>query len=367
MLKTSAPKAPSVRMREASLEDYEQVSELTFRHGMRRRTREEWGHIWLNNPEYRRQRRWPLGWVLEDGGGMIVGTLGNVPLAYEFEGKRLLGAAGRSWVVEEQYRGYATVLMEQYFAQKNVNLFINNTINRHAEAAFAAFGSVRVPVGAWNRSAFWITHYPGFAASALRSRRPQYSKLLSLPLAAALWSVDTFKGRVSLQGREIKREVGFDERFDAFWEDLRGRKPQVLLGVRTRETLAWHFKYQLEGEQLYILTVSEDARILAYMIFERSDKPEIGLKWVRLVDFQSLDDDRSVFTPMLGWMIRTGRQEGVHAVEDVGLCVDCASSPYKRDLPSWLFCYKAAPATLAGKLAVKAAWWPTLFDGDGSL
>jgi hypothetical protein len=42
-------------------------------------------------------------------------------------------------------------------------------------------------------------------------------------------------------------------------------------------------------------------------------------------------------------------------------------SPYRRDLPSWLYFYKANDSDLAEKLKNAAVWEPSLFDGDSSL
>lgn len=361
------PGVSAIKLRETSFSDHEQIARLTLKHGVNSKSFDEWRHVWANNPEYRRQPVWPMGWVLEDSHGVVVGTVGNVPLAYELEGRRLVAAAGRSWVVDEQYRGYATVLMERYFRQKGVDLFVNNTINLNAEPAFAAFGSVRVPMGSWNRSSFWITNYVGFAKGALLAKHWRHPALLSWPVAAALYSKDLLKPGLSASSRGVKLEPGFDERFDVFWGELKQRRTNVLLGVRDRETLAWHFHHRLLKKQVYVLTVSERNRIVAYMIFLRRDHHEFGLKRIGLVDYQSLDDDRRVFNPMLAWMLRTCRKEGIDMLEDVGVCMDWLKPPHYRDLPSWLFCYKAATKSLAGKLAEKAAWCPTLYDGDATL
>jgi hypothetical protein len=361
------PGVSAIKLRETCLSDHEQIARLTLKHGVNSKSFDQWRHVWADNPEYRRQPQWPMGWVLEDSQGVVVGTVGNVPLAYEFEGRRLLAASGRSWVVDEQYRGYATVLMERYFRQKGVDLFINNTINLNAEQAFAAFGSVRVPVGAWDQSSFWITNYPGFAKGALRAKKWRQPALLAWPTGAVLFCKDILKHGPSPSTGEVRLEEGFDERFDDFWNELRIRRSNVLLGVRNSETLTWHFHHRLLRKQVYILTVSERDRIRAYMIFLRRDHHEFGLKRIGLVDYQSLDDDRTIFNPMLAWMLRTCRKEGIDMLEDVGLCIDWLTPPHHRALPSWSFCYKGTTKALAGKLAEKAAWWPTLFDGDATL
>ena len=39
------------------------------------------------------QERWPIGWVVEDGQGRVVGSFENIPLSYEFQGARLIAAS----------------------------------------------------------------------------------------------------------------------------------------------------------------------------------------------------------------------------------------------------------------------------------
>ena len=74
-------------LREALFEDYEQISLLEDKYDLDPKSREEWEHIWISNPAYKDfEKRWPIGWVLEDKERRIVGYLGNIPLSYEFRG-----------------------------------------------------------------------------------------------------------------------------------------------------------------------------------------------------------------------------------------------------------------------------------------
>jgi hypothetical protein len=52
--------------------------------------------------------------------------------------------------VEEEYRGYALLLMNEYFSQENVDLFLNTTVNGNAAECLQHIRLVtRVPVGDW--------------------------------------------------------------------------------------------------------------------------------------------------------------------------------------------------------------------------
>ncbi|MGI8744124.1 MAG: hypothetical protein ACR2NN_16430 [Bryobacteraceae bacterium] len=350
-----------MKVREASFDDYAPITALGQKYGLKARTPDEWLHLWVNNPEYRSRPGWPIGWVLENNKGELVGAICNIPLRYEFKGQTLITATGRCWVTEAEYRGYAILLLDEYFNQPNVDLFLNTTVNQHAMEAYKSFDSPRVPKGSWDRSAFWITNYAGFAKSALAARKS--TPLLTYPLAASLLMKDCLTHCGIRPEVRVSVEQGFDERFDVFWSELREKKFDILIGVRTREVLDWHFRYPLQSRQLYILTASNRDRLIAYAIFYRKDKEEYGLKRVRLVDYQSLDDNPATLASMLACILSTCRKERIHMLEDVGCCLQGVAAPHRRELPSWLFYYKAKEQ----QLAAAAAWQPSLFDGDSSL
>jgi hypothetical protein len=148
---------------------------------------------------------------------------------------------------------------------------------------------------------------------------------LSFPAGAALRVRDAVaEPRLAKTTIEVREENAFDDRFDAFWDELRTRRPPILLGARTRAALQWHFEYPLRRKQVWVLTVSHGSRLIAYSIFYREDQADIGLKRVRLVDRQCLVDSVAVPAPdaMLARMLEICRREGVHMLEDVGCTVD---------------------------------------------
>src|SRR5438445_13428882 len=181
----------SVIARPASLEDYPKIVALQSKYGLETKSYNEWTHLWLNNPAYQGYKdRLPIGWVLEAEDKVIVGYLGNIPLYYEFGGQRLLASVAHAWVVDAHHRSYSLLLLEQYFSQTVVDLFLNATVGSAAAEAFSVFRSVPVPAGAWDRSAFWITNYRGFSANWLTVKgfTGNKLKLLSYPLSIGLFT-----------------------------------------------------------------------------------------------------------------------------------------------------------------------------------
>lgn len=364
------------KVREASFDDYRQIASLQSQYGLEVENQEGWKHLWINNPVYKElQKTWVIGWVLENAEKQIVGYVGNIPLHYELQGQQLIVSTSRSWVVDSRYRSYSLLLLERYFAQKHVDLFINSTVNSQAYSAYSVFETSRVPVGVWDESVFWITHAQGFIASFLTMKAIPLAKPLSYALSLGLLLQKDLRRRRfrdHQNGVEINSCVNFDDRFDTFWESLKRNKSQVLLGVRTREMLEWHFKYALLQNKVWILAVSLASQVRAYAIFRRQDNPRFGLKRMRLVDFQALDENIGLLVPILSWALNKCQDEGTHMLEIVGLDdakknVIATLASRRRKLPSWHYFYSARNERLAASLKDPKVWDPSDFDGDSSL
>lgn len=367
------------RLRPASFEDHEQIDRLGSRFGLKAKGYEEWSHLWLGNPTYRAvQDRWSIGWVLEDEHGRIVGSVGNIPVSYELEGRTILATSSHAWVAEPEYRSAALLLLDHLINQRGVDLFLTTTNSAASTPGVEAFQCRRVPVGIWDESAFWITHYRGFLGSYLAFRGYPLASLVRYPLSVVLFLRDQLRRRRdqlrqrarSAEEIDIQACPAFDSRFDDFWLELRRRNRHLLLAVRTREVLEWHYRYLMSSDGLWIGTVVEGSRILAYAVFDRSDRR--GLKRIRLVDFQALDGTPALLLPLLTWALDKCRTEEIHVLEYFGRWLENgeildAVAPYRRRLPAWIFVYRANDPELAEQLKGPRAWAPTLYDGDASL
>ena len=370
------PSTRHPKIREACFEDYTQIAALQSRNGLATRSREEWAALWIGNPVFEQRRgQWPIGWVLETEGGALVGFIGNLPVAYSYRGQDLVAATGISWVVDPGYRGYSMSLLGCILRRKDVDFAIGTTISANAEQGYRALGWSRVPVGAWDKSEFWITNYRGFSESVLRMKSIPLSWALSYPAAAGLFLRDKITGPGMTADRSNSRiePCGqFDSRFDDFWAELKHQNHNVLLAVRSRETLDWHFQYSLRRGKTWILAFCEGSRLSAYAIFNRQDNPASHLQRVRLIDFQALRGFEAVLPVLLGWGLQKCREQGIHILESVGCWavrpgLPKIPAPYSRTLPSWSYYYKANSPELRTTLKDPAAWVPTSFDGDASL
>jgi hypothetical protein len=163
----------------------------------------------------------------------------------------------------------------------------------------------------------------------------------------------------------------FDERFDEFWDELRRCNPRLLLAVRTREVLDWHYRYALAKGRVWIATVIDGSRLAAYAIFDKKEYPG-GFTQVRLVDFQSLEGGTRLLQPLVHTVLRKCRKEGVQTLINIGRWLEEGEwlgsvAPYRRSLPAWVYFYRAIDPGLADSLRDRAVWAPSLFDGDANL
>lgn len=363
-----------VTCRQTTLQDYAQIHALERRYGMGFRSSVEWSHLWAENPVCNRSPELPIGWVLEDGREGIVGSIGSVPFGFELDGTRLVAATSASWVVDERYRGYAPLLLDRFLSQPGVDLYLCVSPNSQAQPA-VLLQCERVPVGVWNRAAFWITNHRGFATSVLAKRKARFAALLRYPVHFALALGDALRHDALLAASrrhtdlEFGRCTEFDDRFDVFWDEVRERQRHRLLAVRSRDVLEWHFKHPLARHAAWITTLCKADRLIAYAIFCNKNVPAIGLRRVRLIDYQSLDGDPSLLVPMLAREVERCRHDGTVVLESIGWGLERGAlmdriAPHVRTMPSWQYFYKAATPELARRCKDPSLWNATQYDGD---
>lgn len=368
----------TVRCRPATLHDYGAIQALVTRYGLTPKSFEHWSHIfWMGNPVRRSTPELPIGWVLEDGENQIVGSMGHIPFRFELNGRPLLVATGANWVVDERYRGYSPLLFDRFLSQPGIDLHLCTSPSEDAERTISLHCE-RVPAGAWDRAGYWITNPWGSGASALAKLGVPYRELLRYPAGAAMLIRDLLKRDTlklaSDRRRDYEIRVGttFDGRFDEFWQEMRERHTQRLLNTHSREVLEWHFKYPVAEEAVWVSSVHDGARMVAYGVFIRRDAPKIGLRRVRLLDFQALDERTAWLPQLLAHEIERCRHDAIDMLENIGWGLEPGDvidrlAPYSRRLTGWKYFYRALTPALAAELRNPSVWNPSQFDGNECL
>ena len=366
-----------VKIREASFGDFEDIEILRNRYRMRPKNYKEWEHLWKNNPVTRsKKNHWPIGWVLENDEKRVVGYLGNIPVAYEFRGEKIIAAVATSWVVDEAYRNYSISLITNcFFSQVSARLFLNTTASYTAGKVLSVLKAQVVPANSHDTVVFWIVNYRKFISALFLKKRFPLRAIISQPVSLVMRCID----KITLKNRHLNRChadiqfcAAFDERFDVFWHALKERYYDRLLCVRDSLTLNWHFASAIAQKKIWIFFSEDKSRITDYSIFLRQDNPEIGLKRVVMVDFQTTSENSGSLIEMVSSGISKCRREGIHMLEIAGFDSEKRDSiknyfPHERKLSTSPFFYKTRDKLLLQELQDPKVWDPCLYDGDGSL
>jgi hypothetical protein len=370
--RSAAPLAPP-RLREATFADYPAIHRLESTFFEDSLTPDDRRSLFEANPIWPRLRDgWPIGWVLEDDDGGIVGSVNNIPSAYRLDNRELICGNGHCWVVQEPYRGYATMLMDEYFLQERADLLVSAKVGADAAPVWSAYAQ-RVPVGDWSTAAYAITRYRDFARAALRRKGVPLAGALAAPVASALLLRDAVTAKAlpdDPPSVEFSEVDGFDERFDGFWQELLAQQPGTLLGVRDAASLRWHYGVPARAGRLWTVTAVRDGLIRAYGVLKIHLRPQ-GLRTMKLVDFQTLDPDVDMLPGLVKLALRRAAAEKCPFLEHHGcglpkLRAFDAIAGYRTAKPSWSFYYYTEDPLLEQRLADPATWDPSEYDGDSS-
>jgi len=334
---------------------------------------ETWRRRWSGYPlKFIDAEQLPVGWVMESDDGKIVGHLGNVPLVYEFRGKRLIAAVASDWDVEKDARSSSLAMMSVYFSQKTADLFLDSFGTTDSCRIFMAFGAKRMPLPEYDQPLFWIADYCGFTRSVFRKKGWPAAGLLGCLAGLALKTADALKGRQGPLkqdgGLTLSTLSGFDERFDDFWTKLRNQRDKLLL-VRERRFLEWYFGDLLSKDRSWVVTCEQDSRMIGYAVCVRKDSSDIGLTRAWVTDLQVLEGGPDTVIPsIITHSLAECRKRGVHVLEAVGFDDVKRGKmkelmPRTRRFPNWPFVYKAGDKSLAGILEDPTHWDPCPCDG----
>lgn len=358
-------------LRPARLDDYHRIRRLESGQLPQSMSEADWRHMFVDNPLWSRVgHRWPVGWVLEDPAGDVVGSITNIPALYRFRGAELLCANGRGWVATPEYRGYALLLMDEYYNQKGVDLFVNTTVDKDAAWASDAYSS-RVPLGDWDSLAFRITRYRRFARKALEIKGLPFPRALAPATAAGLWAKDRLLARIPATPSSVTvaGAGSFDSRFDDLWVEIIEQNPDALLAERDARTLSWHYGIPMREGRLRIFTASQGGALRAFCVAKVHQR-ELGIRTLRLIDYQSAERDVDLLPGLLRAMAASAAADGLHVLEHLGgglpkLQAFDRAAPYRLE-HNWPFYYHAVDPALGVQLDDPGVWDPSEYDGDAS-
>jgi len=366
-------------VREVQFSDYAAVRDVVIRNGLATQWPMDcWVGLWQENPAMPQNQPMPIGWVLEQA-GEIGGYLGNIPMHYQFQGKRLLAAAAHKFAVNVDYRSQTLRLVAAFFAQKNVDLFLNTSANAPSASVFRMCKSEQIPQPDYDKALFWIVNTSGLVESVLRNRG--YGSVLATAGGAALTPALKIDGLLRRRGplagsaalgTSVLEPHGIGDEFDEFWQRTVAERHQCLLADRSRLALRWHFGNLGAGaRQAKFVCARRSCKLVGYAVLISEDSRGSGLRRSHIADLIAENDDPRVIDTLLNAAFRQARAEGRHILELIGFPARirnrlAAGHAYTRQLQSWMFWYKAAPS-LRERCKDGNVWYGCLYDGDASL
>ena len=367
----------SLSVREAQFSDFESIHAMNSRLGQGADSVENWNRLWRENPAIQETHaKARIGWVLEDA-GKITGFLGSIPLAYHFQGQVVSAATTCRFAVEPSYRGFTHMLVNSFFRQKDVDLFLNTTATVGAGKMMAALRASPVPQKDYGRVLFWVLQPTKFAGAVLRRAGMPRGVARFGGLAGSF----AIGGDIALRGRkpgkisrrfEIRNlslnEVGTD--FSVFWQQ-RASQAQYLFAQRSPEVLAWHFNAPGTRKMTNVLAAYAGGKLEGYTILRHEPEKEYLRRSV-IADLMTATDDPELVTSLLSASHDSSRESGSHVLELLGyprkireVCL--LARPYWRDYPACPYYFKARDRVLQQRLQNESAWYACPYDGDTTL
>lgn len=368
-------------MREVRYSDCVAVGELKRRNGFAVKwSTDRWVGLWRGNPAMPNDQGVPMGWVLEQAGN-VVGYLGNIPLHYQFKGKRLLAAAARGFAVDAACRSHSLRLAAAFVSQKNVDLLLVTSANAPAAAVFQLCKAEKIPYPDYDKALYWIINPRQFADSALR--KYGFSGVVAAIAGAVPALVIHLERLLCRRGppgngaacdMSILEPGAIGAEFDEFWQRTLEERSECILAERSARVLRWHFGHRAAGaRQAKFVCARSAGKLVGYAVLTREDSEEIGLMRSRIVDLIAERDAPELIDTLLYAAYQQARADGSHMLELIGFPARIrarlvAGRAFSRPLPSWPFWYKAVATGLCnGRLKEEDAWYGSSYDGDASL
>jgi len=351
-------------VRPASIEDADKVYAFQLSHRLTALRPAAWRQFWLSCPFRTQFENIPLGWLLENG-QQVVGVLGNVHMLYELDARHLKAAITSGWLVDPEHRNGSLQLLNAYFQQKGIDLWLSDTANATTSKILTVLKVERIPAPEYDAPLLWPIHTRAFASAGLRQRGVPAPGLLGLPVGAALKAVGWFKYRNERYPSQVHKVKFFDERFDSLWDRIRAASVR-LRAVRTSSILQWRFQLELADGSAVILVHGDD-ELQGYAVLLRNFREHLRLTVSDVADLQAVNDNPIVLKDLLLASMHVARERGADALKFAGgqgtkRTVALSLRPYSYRTDDWQLFYRAAGSDLSAALRSRELWDISAFE-----
>ena len=111
-----------MKIRIAKFDDFEKIKELCVRNNLQvEKINKE---VWKDFPKFNEFENVPIGWVLENNEGKIVGVILNLFMNYRLNNKTYKASVVSTWAVDDDYRSNSMNLIFKLIYPRIFNSFI---------------------------------------------------------------------------------------------------------------------------------------------------------------------------------------------------------------------------------------------------
>jgi len=364
-----------MKIREVQIKDYIQIKELHDKYNLKILDKIGWSKFWLQNPCMKNsQNTFPMGWVAEEN-KRIVCYLGNILKEYYHDSKRFIVVCSHSWISEANYRLQAISLLDRFFSQKNVDIFTVTTANKISEQIFKRYDAKKIPFQNYQKPMFVVLDMEKLIYSFLKYKKIPLAKFIRKLFF--YFSYIIFYKKLNFwkkinTSKKVELNSTIDEKFDEFWEAYKINFQNQFLQSRTSNWIKWHMQNRIANGKAWIMSVSENNKILGYAICSERNNEKIELKRIALIDFVSLKDNQEVYISLIKNCIEESKKRGYHIFEIIGFKdlkrrIFSNFKTFNRKLPGFPFYYKSRNNIHDNFLKLGETWDPSLIDGDSFL
>lgn len=349
-----------LRMRLVTTADAEAVGRLQREVGFKAHSPAGWRWCFEENPA--REAGSPQGWVIEGDAG-IEGYLGNIPQAYVWDGRPVRAATCCGYVVRPSARGDSLKLLQAWFKQPEVDLFLSTTANAESEELYRVC-KAEVPADpSFRRGLIWV----GSDRAALREHLGVWGGLA--PVARLARRLTGFAhAPAHPRAREVvtRDPRAIDERYDALWALLAGRP-----GLRLRRdaaTLRWLLA-DPDAPPPAVLELAGPDGLEGYAIVARHHPGGGSASQLRLLDLGVRPDREELVAALVRAAVDRARALGAGLLyappagaELAGLLDGLGGEPRERAHDSHFL--RSARRAETAALAAPGTWRASGLDGD---
>jgi hypothetical protein len=284
---------------------------------------------WIDNPAMDDET--PIGWILEDSSGTLVGFIANIPVFYQIFGKKDRAVASSSWYVKPEARGMTSLkLIQTFLAQEGKKLFIANQPEGDVPKILLRLGLDHTPLPFNGTEYVYILSIDQILVLALSRllKKPRLFpvlKVLAYPMKAI---APPFKLIRRLQHpwnkgqKSIPPSDGYtcsvidhcDESFTRLWEENKNENHITL--YRDAETLNWlYFSKSIANQRRVIRCVnSTDDGLAGYLVFDIIHFQKINVKIFRLVDTYIPNLNERILSSLISFVIAEAKRNKIAAL-----------------------------------------------------